>query len=117
LRLRLAWDLALGGVRLDAVGLDLLLADLLADLLLVGGGLDNPSCRLETDDLGGWQRRWLPGTYWMRRVWPSTGDVPRRGVRVWCRAGQRRGVDAGRSWAGVTSLMVAVSKAMEPSER
>jgi hypothetical protein len=52
LRLRLAWDLALGGVGLDAVGLNLLLADLLADLLLVGDGLTNPSCRLETDDSG-----------------------------------------------------------------
>jgi hypothetical protein len=39
-------------VGLDAVGLDLLLADLLADLLLVGDGLSNPSCRLETDDSG-----------------------------------------------------------------
>jgi hypothetical protein len=37
---------------LDAVGLDLLLADLLADLLLVGDGLHNPSCQLETDDSG-----------------------------------------------------------------
>jgi hypothetical protein len=35
-------------VGLDAVGLDLLLAD----LLLVGDGLSNPSCRLETDDSG-----------------------------------------------------------------
>jgi hypothetical protein len=47
-----SWDLALGGVGLDAVGLDLLLVDLLADLLLVGDGLHNPSCRLETDDSG-----------------------------------------------------------------
>jgi hypothetical protein len=28
-----------------------------------------------------------------------------------------RGVYAGISWAGVTSLVVAVSRAMEPSER
>jgi hypothetical protein len=47
----------------------------------------------------------------------QTGDVPWRGVRAWCRAGSASGVYAGMSWAGVTSLAVAVSKAMEPSDR
>jgi hypothetical protein len=45
------------------------------------------------------------------------GDVPRRGVRAFRRAGQRRGVYAGMSWAGATSLVVGVSRAMDPSER
>ena len=49
-------------------------------------------------------------------TWPE-GDVPRRGVRAFRRAGQRRGVYAGMSWAGATSLVVGVSRAMEPSER
>ena len=44
------------------------------------------------------------------------GDVPWRCKS--CCAGQRwGGVYAGMSWAGVTSLGVAVSRAMEPSER
>jgi hypothetical protein len=44
------------------------------------------------------------------------GDVPRRGVSG-RRAGSASGVYAGISWAGATSLVVAVSRAMEPSER
>ena len=45
------------------------------------------------------------------------GDVPWRGVRAAVR-GQRWGVYAGMSWAGATtSLLVGVSRAMEPSER
>src|SRR4051812_42240622 len=37
------------------------------------------------------------------------GALPRRGVRAWCRAGQRWGVYAGSSCAGATSLVVGVS--------
>jgi hypothetical protein len=40
---------------------------------------------------------------------------------AWCKSvvpcRSASGVYAGRSWAGVTSLVVAVSRAMEPSDR
>jgi glyoxylase I family protein len=52
---------------------------------------------------------------WQARL--EEGNAPRRGGSRIRRAGQRRGVYAGRSWAGTTSLVAWVSTAMEPSDR
>jgi hypothetical protein len=45
------------------------------------------------------------------------GDVPQGGVSGFRVRGQRWGVYASRSWAGITSLVVVVRRAMDPSER